>query len=666
MPGPQMLQKLRDKSSGWFATVVLAALTVPFAFFGMEQYLFQNNATYAAKIEAPPAWWPSAPAFWPVTMLWQREEIGSDEFRNQFEQARQQQRAQQGDAFDAAAFESIENKRQVLDSMVDQRVLRMVADRSGIAIGDAQVRQEIQNIPAFQVDGKFNAQQYQVVLQSQIPPRSPRQFQEDVRESLKQSLVPSQVASSSFLTDAELDRLLRLTGETRDVSFVVLPAPAADVAPVSDAEIKQWYDAHASSYRAPETVTLEYVELDAAKLAVPAPTEDALRQRYQQQQAHAAAADQRLASHILVKVDAGADEAAWKAAEAKAVRIAAQARQPGADFAALARADSQDDGSKAAGGDLGWIEKGAMPKAFEDALFAMQAGQVSDPVRTEFGWHVIQLREIKTGTQATFEQMHDQLAKEQAEADRDRAYNDLTGKIVDDVLKNPSTLVSAARLAGQPVQRLGPIARNARPDPNAGLAGNAALLRAAFNDTLIQDGTVSDPIDVGPDRSVLVRVLQHAPERALRLDEVRERVIAAIHADRTAKAADAAASALLAEVRAGKPLQDLATARSLSVADVPGVPRGAPVPDIDVADAMFRAPVPAAGKLSADKARMADGRFVVFVVAKVTPGDPSRATPQERIQMREQIAQAAGYGEATSLVKELRRKVKVTVAENRL
>jgi peptidyl-prolyl cis-trans isomerase D len=661
-----MLQKLRDKSSGWFATVVLGVLTVPFAFFGMEQYLFQNNSSYAAKIEAPPAWWPSAPAFWPATMLWRRDEIGVDEFRSRFEQARQQQRAQLGDGFDAREFESIDNKRDILDSMIDQRVLRMAADRAGIAIGDAQVREEIQNIPAFQVDGKFNAQQYQMVLQSQVPARSPRQFQEDMRESLKQSLIPTQVVASSFLTDAELDRLLRLVGETRDVSFVTLPAPAPDAAPVSDAEIKRWYDAHASAYRAPETVTLEYIDLDASKLVVPAPTEEALRLRFQQQQAHATAADQRLASHILVKVDAGANEAAWKAAEAKAEKIAEQARQPGADFAALARADSDDDGSKASGGDLGWIEKGAMPKPFDDALFAMQAGQVSEPVRTEFGWHVIQLREVKTGEKATFEQVRDQLAKEQAEADRERAYNDLTGKVVDDVLKHPTALSSAAKLAGQPVQQLGPIARNAKPNPGAGLAGNPALLRAAFSESLIEDGTISDPIEVGPDHSVLVRVMQHSPERALKLGEVRDRVIAAIRADRAAKAADAAAAALLAEVRAGKPLQDLATARGLAVANVPGVPRGAPVPDIDVADAMFRAPKPADGKVSADKARMADGRFVVFTVGKVTPGDPAKATPDERIRMRQQIAQAAGYGEATSLVQELRRKMKITVSESSL
>ena len=232
------------------------------------------------------------------------------------------------------------------------------------------------------------------------------------------------------------------------------------------------------------------------------------------------------------------------------------------------------------------------------------------------------------------------------------------------MLKNPTTLAPAAKLVGQPVRTLGPIAR-ARPDPKAGLAGNAMLLRSAFNQSLIEDGTVSDPIEVGPEHSVLVRVAQHAPERALKLAEVRDRVIAEIRADRAAKAADAAATALLAEVRAGKPLQDLATARGLTAANIPGVPRGARCPTSTsptrCSARRFRRRASSAGK-----ARMADGRFVVFVVSKVTPGDPAQATPEQRIQMRQQIAEAAGYGEAMSIVKELRRKTKISVAEDRL
>jgi peptidyl-prolyl cis-trans isomerase D len=122
-----MLQTLRDKTSGWIATVILGLLVVPFAFFGMEQYLFQRNDTFAAKIEAPPKWWPAAPAAWPVTMLWQHDEIGADEFRSAFERARQQQRQQQGEQFDARAFETVDSKRKVLETLIDQRVLQLTA-----------------------------------------------------------------------------------------------------------------------------------------------------------------------------------------------------------------------------------------------------------------------------------------------------------------------------------------------------------------------------------------------------------------------------------------------------------------------------------------------------------------------------------------------------------
>ena len=136
-----MLQKLREKSSGWIATVILGLLCVPFAFFGMEQYLFQRNANFAAKIEAPPTWWPSAPAVWPVTMLWQRAEIDADEFRTVYEQQRQQQRQAEGEGFDPRAFESADNKRRILEGLIDRRVMRMMAERDGVVIDDGLLRE---------------------------------------------------------------------------------------------------------------------------------------------------------------------------------------------------------------------------------------------------------------------------------------------------------------------------------------------------------------------------------------------------------------------------------------------------------------------------------------------------------------------------------------------
>lgn len=407
-----MLQTLRDKTSGWIATVLLAGLTVPFAFFGVDQYMTQHNDTFVARLQAPPTWWPSAPATWPVTMLWQTDTIETEEFRNALERARQMARQQQGDSFDSRAFESVENKRNVLDRLIDQHVLQMTAARAGIAVSDAQVRNEIMGIPAFQGDnGQFDKQRYQQVLAAQG--MTPAKFQDDVRQGLSSQLLPQQVAQSAIVTASESQRVVQLIGEKRDVAFVTLPAPAPDTAPVSAQEIQRWYDAHPADYRAPETVSIEYVDIDGSTLPPAAPADDAtLRQRYEQEKARFVQPEQRLASHILVKVPEGASPAVQKAAEAKAQQIAAQARAPGADFAALARADSDDAGSKASGGDLGLVSKGQMVKPFEDKAFSMEVGQVSDPVQSQFGWHIIKVVDKRKSSPPSLEQVQQQIGQQ--------------------------------------------------------------------------------------------------------------------------------------------------------------------------------------------------------------------------------------------------------------
>jgi peptidyl-prolyl cis-trans isomerase D len=265
-----MLQALRDKSSGWIATVILGLLTIPFAFFGMEQYLFQRAETFAAKIETPPSWWSTAPDWWAVRKaFWDKDEISADEFRSAFEDERQRRRQMEGENFDAREFESIDNKRKILEQLIDQRVMRLASDRDGFVVGNAQVIDAIQSIPAFQVDGKFSEQRYRLALASLAPPKTPTQFDQEVRDSLKQSFVATRLQESAFVTPSEGERLLRMLNEKRDVSYVTLPAPAPDTAPVTPAEIASWYKAHPNDFRAPEMVTIEYVEINAATLPPP-------------------------------------------------------------------------------------------------------------------------------------------------------------------------------------------------------------------------------------------------------------------------------------------------------------------------------------------------------------------------------------------------------------
>lgn len=660
-----MLQTLRDKSSGWIATVIIGLLTIPFAFFGIEQYMVQRTDMSVATVEAPPAWWSSAPSFWPVSTFWEREQITQQEFREAYERYRQRAREQQGDAFDARAFESAENKREVLDSLIDQRVQKMAAKQAKLTVSDAMVVEAIREVPAFQVDGKFDQQRYQLALASQVPAQTPRQFEQLVRDSLQQSLMGTVLNRSNFLTAGEMSRLIRLLGEKRDIQILTVPAPPADTSPVSDAQISAWYASHSSDYRAPETVSVEYVELDASTLPAPPPPEEAaLRQRFQDEQKRFTQQQERLASHILIKVDEKADDATRKAAEQKAAKLAEQARAPGADFAALARASSEDEGSRDAGGDLGWVSKGAMAGPFEDALFAMSAGEVSAPVKTDFGWHVIQLRELRGGAQQTFEQARETLAREQAEADRERAFNEVSTKLVDAVLKNPSSLGPAAREVGLNVQKAGPFVRGQAQ----GVLANPAVTRAVFSESLIQDGTVSDPIEVAPNHDVLVRVTAHTPERTLPLAQVRDKVIAAIRADRVAKAAEKQAEVMIARINAGETIEAVATSLGLPAPmAMSNVPRGAPLPvGAGVGNAAFAVPAPAAGKATAGKVVQPDGSVVLFAVTKVTPGSEAEMPPPQREMMQQQLAQVGGMNDVQAWVRELRQRMKVRLNEANL
>ena len=270
---------------------------------------------------------------------------------------------------------------------------------------------------------------------------------------------------------------------------------------------------------------------------------------------------------------------------------------------------------------------------------------------------------MQTGSQQTFEQVHDQLAREQAEVDRERTVSDFTSRLVDLTLKNPSSLAPAARDMNLPLQKLGPFARtNAQ-----GIGANPAVQRVAFSEEAIQSGAISDPIEIAPGHSVLLRVTAHTAEHAQPLAQVRDQVIAAVRADRASKAARKEADALVARVNKGETLDAIAAEKQLPPPQVvPGVPRGAPVPEAAVSDAIFAVPAPAAGKLSAGHAELSNGGIALFAVSQVTPGDVAALPAAQRQMLQQQIAQVGGGDDVRALVDSLRTRVKVQVVEQNL
>ena len=633
------------------AFTILGLVIIAMAFFGVESYFSPKIETYSAKIEGPAKFW-----------IWGKQvrEIPQDRFQRRFEQARQAERNRQGEAFDSARFEAIESKREVLDRLIDEEVMAMAAERDGITIGEAEVAAELKQMEEFQVNGQYSADQYRLGLASRGLTHG--QFMATVAADMASRTMPGEVAATGLATDAELEAYLTLARQERDLELIDLPTPSAPEAP-TDEELKAWYDSHGDRYTKPEQVAVEYVEIDGATLEVPTVVdEQTLRQRYDEQRSRYVTEPVRTAAHILVSVPADADEAEVEAARERAQALADQAREPGADFAALARENSDDIGSKADGGMLGPIEAGVFEGPFQDALFGLdEVGQVTDPARTPEGWHVIQLADLEPGSERSFDEVRGEIEAEYLATERDRVYSDLGNRLIERIYRDPTALAPAAEEVGLEVKRTALFAR----DAGEGIAAMPEVRQAAFADAQRVDRQVSDAVEIGPNHLVVLHVVEVEPAAPIPLEDGRDRVRADLVADSLSKASQAQAEALLERARAGESFADLASEVGRTVAELPAVTRQSQLPPALLEEA-FRLSEPTEDAPSVGMVRLGADRHALVRVTEVREGEVGELDDATRDALRQQLAQARAVVEAEAYVRALRRQYTVTVAEDRL
>ena len=635
-----MLQALRGKKSGLLVKIILVVITIGFSFWGIESYLFTSVDSSIAKVNGT--------------------EISQDQFRQRFDENRQRMMQMMNGQLDASFFERPEMKKQVLDQLINERVLLDANKDLGVSVTDDRIKREILSVPAFQKDGKFDPDTYKMLLQAQQ--MSPRSFEERVREDLAVRELPQQVGSAVLVTDAELDSYLRLKDQRRDLRYVKLDKPAPDTSPVSDDDINAYYKSHTAEFTTPERVALDYVELDGSKVEVNATPDDAvLKDRYEKEKSRFVSAEQRLASHILVKVPGKGSPDDQKQALAKAEGIAKEAKA-GKDFAALAKQDSDDLGSKNQGGDLGWLEKGQTDEAFENALFAMKKGDISDPVLTSDGYSIIDLRDVREGKTRSFEDVKPELAKEYATTEKDRAYTDKAGRLTDLTYQDPSSLDAAAKDLGLTVQKTGLFARTG----GAGIAENPNVVKAAFSDSVLVQNNNSDPIELGPNHIVVVRIAEHKPATPMPLDTVKELVRARVEAERTSKQAKERADKLFADLGNGETLDKIAEANKLKVETQQGIAREAVNVDSAIVKAAFALPRPAADKPERQLVTLGNDAYALLQLDSVTDGDPSKLDAKTKDAARNTLSQAIAQTTQREFVDALRAGAKVRTSTEKL
>ena len=626
-----MLQTIHDKLKGWLAGLVLGAVGLVFVFWGINWTL--SAPDYAAKVNG--------------------SEISSNEVRQSYQQQLAQFERQATRPVDDAQRNEL--KRHVLDEYVNSEAVVTRADELGYRVSDADLLKAMSQVPAFQVDGKFDQAHAIAVLKAQG--RSISEIEDLFRRDVKLRQLDSALGLSSFATASELRQLRALTRQQRELSWFTVPAAkyAAQATP-DDAAIKAYYEAHKAEYMTPETVNLRYVEISMPQLESKVTVDEAqLKAYYEEQKTKTperfTQPEQRRVRHILLQVSDPKEDAATKA---KAEVILKRA-QGGEDFAKLAKEFSQDTGSAAQGGDLGMSERKAWVAPFADAAFSMKEGEIRGPVKTQFGYHILKLDAIQPATVKTFEQSKPELETEYRRNEAERLFNNAQDQLADATLQNTPDIDVVARKAGLTVHD---IPNFSRTDGGGDLGKSDKILEAAFSQDVL-DGRLSPAVEVDKGRGVVLRATDHQLPQQKPLDAVRTDIVAAWKKQRGAELAAAAAADAVKRLTAGEAWESVA--KSLGEAPPPPkcIARTDQAVPLEIRREAFQAPTPAA-KPVYDKVVLVDGDVAVVAVTAVRE-DPTGDPREQESQLRRQFAQQSASGEAQGYAAAARADAKVAV-----
>jgi peptidyl-prolyl cis-trans isomerase D len=434
------------------------------------------------------------------------QKIGDQEFSDALRQQQDRMRQLLGRNFNAAMLDSPAMRAELLEGMISQRLLTQYAVRSNVAVTDDQLRDAITSIPAFQDDGRFSKARYETLLRAEG--YSPASFEASVRRDLALQQVTGALSDSGIASKVTAQRLARLTQQQREVAEYVIPADAKapEAQPAAQA-VRAYYDANPAQFQVPEQVGIEYVVLDQDAVAAQEQVSaDDVRKYYEANAARFGQPEQRQASHILLSYKPNATDADKAKVRAKAQDVLAQVRKSPGSFAALAKKYSEDPGSAAKGGDLGYFARGMMVPQFEDAAFRLKPNEISGLVESEFGLHIIKLTGIKPGKQRSLEEVRGEIERDLKRQGAARRYAEAAESFSNLVYEQPDSLKPAADKFKLPIRKAEGVTRQAAP---VQMLNQPRMLSALFSEDAITSHRNTEAIDVGQNALVAARVVAH-------------------------------------------------------------------------------------------------------------------------------------------------------------
>ncbi|WP_415884289.1 SurA N-terminal domain-containing protein [Neptuniibacter sp. QD34_54] len=524
-----MLQSIRDNSQGIIAKIIVGLIAVTFALFGVESLVSLTAGSNA-----------------PATV--NGEEISQQDLYQGVQLQRRQMLSQMGEDADPSLLDDGLISNMVLEGLIEQSVLVQSAQNQGLTFSDAMIDQLILSTKEFQLDGKFDRAQFEATLRN--AGLTPLMYRDIVRKEKVTEQERIAFMLSAFTLPNELNSLNVLQNQTRDLRYFTLPADnvRAEIT-VSDEQIADYYAENSSQFMTEEQVAIEYLLLERSALEAGIEvSNDELQAAYQQLVDTFQAQEQRHSAHIFIEISEQQDDAAAKAK----IDAIAERLKAGEVFEELAKSESQDPASAEMGGDLGINEKGVFSTDFEDALYALEKGAVSEPVRSEFGYHLIKLVDVVESEVPVFAKAEAELRSDLLNQKAEEEYVEQLERLAD-VSFSSGDLVEPSEELELEIQKTELFARSGNEDA---ITSNAKILAVAFDQELINEGLNSTPVELDSGRSVVLRVVEHQLPREKAQDEVADQIRAILVEQQVAAAMTEKANAIVAQLTEGA---DLAT-----------------------------------------------------------------------------------------------------------
>ena len=634
-----MLTSIRERATGWIAWAIVILITIPFALWGVNSYFSGGTNVNVAEFDG--------------------EEIDYQTYQRALYNERERVRQQYGQNISADFLSGNILGRQVVNRLANEILLYRYAHDQGFRISDEQLVEAILSSPGFQTEnGKFSRDQYERVLQ--FSGYSPSQFEEIQRNSAAVQQIQTGFIESVLPMDNAVDDILNVLNQKRIGEYSVIePSRFLSESVVSEEELRASYDRDKDQYKEEGRVKVQYIELllsDFAKNLTP--DEETLRDQYNADTERYLQTEQRSVSHILLKTegdeDAGANELASRLIE----RLRA-----GEDFGALAAEYSTDVGSAENEGSIGWIGRGATVPEFEAIAFSLKAGETSEPVKTNFGIHIIQVNEIEAETVKDFEEVRDELVEQVKRERAELEMFETSEELRNIAYEQPDSLDSAADALGLNLE----VSEWFTRTEGTGIAENPSVRAAAFSNEVLQQEFNSDVIQIDDGHLVVLRKNQFQTAEQLELAEVKAEITEKLLALKSTAKAQGFAEELIKELKDGGDWNQVLSENGLSVTDIPSSDKESTDPlSFDIAKIVYSAEKPSPEKVVYGGSPVGDGQYMIFRLTDVVSGDTASASEDERQGIENAVHQRFGVGLFETHVTQLRDGIKIDINDELL